>query len=71
MKMGADIVTIPQSFWQKMAAHPLTDKGVATFLSDWKAMKKHNFLSSFLMIHVLTLLRSIKLHQHMDFFHKK
>lgn len=40
MKMGADIVTIPPELLTKMAAHPLTDKGVATFLSDWKAMKK-------------------------------
>jgi transaldolase len=32
---GADIATIPFSVLSKLAAHPLTDKGIAAFLSDW------------------------------------
>ncbi len=39
--MGADIATIPFKVMQQMTQHPLTDKGIATFLSDWnKAQKK-------------------------------
>lgn len=34
--MGADIATIPFNVLAKLAAHPLTDKGIAAFLSDWK-----------------------------------
>lgn len=33
--MGADIVTIPIKVFQAMFNHPLTDKGLAAFLSDW------------------------------------
>ncbi|QQS59502.1 fructose-6-phosphate aldolase [Candidatus Peregrinibacteria bacterium] len=40
MKMGADIVTIPPNLLDKMAEHPLTDKGLSVFLADWKNMKK-------------------------------
>jgi len=32
--MGADIVTVPYSVMQKMLQHPLTDKGLETFLKD-------------------------------------
>lgn len=32
---GADIATIPFSVLSKLAAHPLTDKGIEAFLSDW------------------------------------
>lgn len=32
--MGADIVTVPFSVMQKMLQHPLTDKGLETFLKD-------------------------------------
>ena len=34
--MGADIATIPFSVLSKLAAHPLTDKGIKAFLSDWE-----------------------------------
>ncbi|TCP43994.1 fructose-6-phosphate aldolase [Rhodovulum marinum] len=35
-KIGADIATAPPEVLKKMAAHPLTDKGLATFLQDWE-----------------------------------
>ncbi|MFP4572206.1 MAG: fructose-6-phosphate aldolase [Desulfobacterales bacterium] len=38
--MGADIATIPFSVLNKLAAHPLTDKGIQAFLEDWKKAKK-------------------------------
>ncbi len=39
--IGADIATIPFSVLGKLAAHPLTDKGIKAFLDDWnKAQKK-------------------------------
>jgi transaldolase len=38
--MGADIATIPYSVLSKLAAHPLTDKGLKAFLADWEKMKK-------------------------------
>ena len=34
--MGADIATIPFNVLSKLAAHPLTDKGIDAFLKDWK-----------------------------------
>ena len=34
--IGADIATIPHSVLKKLAAHPLTDKGIQAFLDDWK-----------------------------------
>jgi len=34
--IGADIATIPFNVLKKLAAHPLTDKGIDAFLSDWK-----------------------------------
>ena len=37
--MGADIATIPFSVLSKLAAHPLTDKGIAAFLADWEKQK--------------------------------
>lgn len=33
--MGADIATIPFSVLGKLAAHPLTEKGLKAFLDDW------------------------------------
>ena len=39
-RIGADIVTIPPEILAKMLAHPLTDKGLALFLSDWEKAKK-------------------------------
>ncbi|MBA3030984.1 MAG: fructose-6-phosphate aldolase [Desulfobacteraceae bacterium] len=38
--MGADIATIPFNVLSKLAAHPLTDKGIKAFLDDWNKMKK-------------------------------
>ncbi len=38
--MGADIATIPFKVLDKLAAHPLTDKGIKAFLSDWEKAKK-------------------------------
>ena len=37
--MGADIATIPFSVLNKLAAHPLTDKGLKAFLDDWNRAK--------------------------------
>jgi transaldolase len=34
-KMGADVATIPPDVIHKLAAHPLTDKGLAAFVADW------------------------------------
>jgi transaldolase len=34
--MGADIATIPLKVITQLAQHPLTDKGIAMFLEDWK-----------------------------------
>lgn len=38
--IGANIVTLPPEILGKMLAHPLTDKGLALFLSDWEKAKK-------------------------------
>ena len=38
--IGADIATIPYKVLAKLAAHPLTDKGVKAFLDDWEKTKK-------------------------------
>jgi transaldolase len=38
--MGADIATLPFKVLGKLAAHPLTDKGLKSFLDDWNKMKK-------------------------------
>ena len=38
--IGADIVTLPPEILGKMLTHPLTDKGLALFLSDWQKAKK-------------------------------
>ena len=34
---GADVATIPTSVFKKLYDHPLTDKGVASFVKDWKS----------------------------------
>ena len=41
-KCGADIVTLPPEILQKMFTHPLTDKGLDGFLSDWNKVKDLN-----------------------------
>jgi transaldolase len=38
--MGADIATIPFKVIAQMAKHPLTEKGIETFLNDWKKVPK-------------------------------
>jgi len=38
--IGAHICTIPFNVMQKMAQHPLTDRGIDKFLDDWKKVEK-------------------------------
>ncbi len=38
--LGADIATIPFNVLAKFASHPLTDKGIQSFLTDWNKTKK-------------------------------
>jgi transaldolase len=38
--MGADIATIPFKVIAQLAQHPLTDKGIAMFIDDWKKVPK-------------------------------
>ena len=33
---GADVATLPPAIFRQLAYHPLTDKGLAAFLEDWK-----------------------------------
>jgi transaldolase len=33
---GAHIATIPPKVFDQMLAHPLTDRGIEGFMSDWK-----------------------------------
>lgn len=43
-KLGAHIVTLPPDILSKMITHPLTDKGLSLFLSDWgKVKKEYNY----------------------------
>ena len=35
-KMGAHVATMPPSVIRQLYQHPLTDKGLASFLADWK-----------------------------------
>jgi transaldolase len=35
-KMGAHVVTCPPDVIRKLYSHPLTDKGLAAFVDDWK-----------------------------------
>jgi transaldolase len=37
--MGADVATIPPGVVKKLVQHPLTDKGLAAFLADWKKLQ--------------------------------
>jgi transaldolase len=34
--IGADIATIPFNVLSRLAAHPMTDKGIKAFMDDWK-----------------------------------
>jgi transaldolase len=33
---GADVATMPPAIFRALVSHPLTDKGLAAFLEDWK-----------------------------------
>jgi transaldolase len=33
---GADVATMPAAIFKQLVSHPLTDKGLAAFLEDWK-----------------------------------
>ena len=37
--MGADIATVPFGVLKKCVEHPLTDRGLASFLKDWKKVQ--------------------------------
>ena len=37
--MGADIATVPFSVLEKLVKHPLTDRGLESFLADWEKVK--------------------------------
>jgi len=37
--IGADIATIPFKVIEQIMKHPLTDKGIESFLSDWEKVK--------------------------------
>src|ERR671924_1171494 len=41
-KIGAHVVTLPPDILGKMLSHPLTDKGLTAFISDWEKVKKEN-----------------------------
>jgi transaldolase len=34
--IGADVITAPPAVLRSLAKHPLTDKGIESFLADWK-----------------------------------
>jgi transaldolase len=34
-KAGADVATVPPNVFKQLIEHPLTEKGLATFLADW------------------------------------
>ena len=34
--LGADVITLPPAIIDQLYKHPLTDKGLSTFLEDWK-----------------------------------
>lgn len=37
--MGADIATVPFNVLKKMISHPLTDRGIESFIQDWEKVK--------------------------------
>ena len=41
-RIGAHVVTLPPDILGKMLTHPLTDKGLSLFLSDWEKVKKEH-----------------------------
>ena len=38
--LGADVVTIPFKVIEQLIKHPLTDKGIDSFLKDWEKVQK-------------------------------
>ncbi len=42
--LGADIVTLPTSVFEKAMHHPLTEQGIAMFDADWKRLDKKTLL---------------------------
>jgi transaldolase len=38
-KIGSHIATIPFNVLEKMFKHPNTDKGIESFLNDWKKLQ--------------------------------
>lgn len=38
LEVGADVATLPPGVLQKLIRHPLTDLGLAAFLSDWEKL---------------------------------
>lgn len=38
--MGADIATVPFGVLKKLVGHPLTEKGIESFMSDWEKVRK-------------------------------
>ena len=41
-ELGADVVTLPPDILGKMMKHPLTDKGLEAFLSDWEKIRNES-----------------------------
>jgi transaldolase len=39
-KLGAHVATIPAKILNQLASHPLTDKGLDTFVADWASTKQ-------------------------------
>lgn len=44
-KIGADVATIPGKVIKQLVSHPLTDKGLETFLKDWQSSGQKNIIS--------------------------
>jgi len=38
--IGADIATVPFKVMEQMFKHPLTDRGLESFLADWKKFQE-------------------------------
>lgn len=47
--VGVDVATIPPKVLRQLYNHPLTDKGITTFLEDWKKNKTNHWESSLSM----------------------
>lgn len=40
MRLGADVATMPLNVIEQLLEHPLTDRGLEKFLSDWDALQE-------------------------------